>query len=141
MVADHPEVPAYRPGLANGLLKVAILRAATGDPSGSLGLLGRAESILATPPVNPFQQWDRARAYALIGLADPAMDALRLAVAHGFLDRRRIATESDLESLHSRADFRDLVFDLFFPADPFAPASEPGGSGGPGPRREGGMKY
>ena len=48
------------------------------------------------------------------------MECLRAAVAAGFRDLARIRTDTDLDPLRSRPDFRLLMMDLAFPDDPFA---------------------
>ena len=55
--------------------------------------------------------------------ADEAIALLRQAVAAGWVNASRTATDPDLTSLHNRNDFRRLVTELLdrtFPADPFA---------------------
>src|SRR5262249_45824006 len=47
------------------------------------------------------------------------MDALRRAVAAGYRDVTWMRRDPDLEPLRSRPDFRVLLLDLAFPADPF----------------------
>ena len=47
------------------------------------------------------------------------MEALRRAVDAGFRDGRRLREDIALDPLRPRADFRALVIDLGFPADPF----------------------
>jgi len=55
--------------------------------------------------------------------ADEAMAALRTAVAAGWSNAPHTARDADLAPLRDRADFRQLLAELFgrgFPADPFA---------------------
>ncbi len=49
-----------------------------------------------------------------------AMDLLRRAVAMGYRDPSAYRTETALDPLRERSDFRLLLIDLAFPADPFA---------------------
>ena len=56
------------------------------------------------------------------GYADRAVVFLQRAVAIGFRQPRQIAADPDLDPLRSRLDFRLLVLDLNFPADPFGKA-------------------
>ncbi len=50
-----------------------------------------------------------------------AVAALRRAVALGYRRLDLFRTDPDLESLRGRADFRELVMDIAFPDNPFAP--------------------
>jgi eukaryotic-like serine/threonine-protein kinase len=50
------------------------------------------------------------------------MAALRRAVAAGFRDRASALSDPDLTPLRSRDDFRLLMLDLAFPAEPLAAA-------------------
>ena len=54
--------------------------------------------------------------------ADAAMALLHKAVAMGYRSRDAFRTEDALDPLRGRDDFRLLMMDLAFPADPFAPA-------------------
>ena len=54
--------------------------------------------------------------------AREAMAWLRRAVAAGYRNPAYLASDSDLDPLRSRDDFRALMADLAFPADPFASA-------------------
>jgi serine/threonine-protein kinase len=51
--------------------------------------------------------------------AEEAMTALHRAVAAGCQDLGLMRTDPDLEPIRSRSDFRFLVMDMAFPADPF----------------------
>jgi hypothetical protein len=48
------------------------------------------------------------------------MAALRRAINAGSDDVEHVRQDPDLESLRVRRDFRRLLLDLAFPADPFA---------------------
>ena len=50
-----------------------------------------------------------------------AMTLLRKAVAQGYRDTGTMAREPALDPLRNRPDFRLLMLDLAFPAEPFAP--------------------
>ena len=54
------------------------------------------------------------------GLADRAMDNLRRAAAMGYRSAAAYRYEPALAPLRGRDDFRLLLLDLAFPADPFA---------------------
>jgi hypothetical protein len=67
-----------------------------------------------------------ARCAAAVGRDDPlrfadhAMVALRRAVDAGYRDTRALDSNHDLDRLRDRNDFRLLIMDLAFPAEPFA---------------------
>jgi hypothetical protein len=54
------------------------------------------------------------------GLADRAIDGLRRAAAMGYRNAAQYRYEPALGALRCRDDFRLLLLDLAFPADPFA---------------------
>jgi tetratricopeptide (TPR) repeat protein len=64
----------------------------------------------AGPATSDRQRLDVERAVATIGRA----------IAKGFADTNILRTDPDLDSLRSWPDFRALMMDLVFPADPFA---------------------
>jgi eukaryotic-like serine/threonine-protein kinase len=53
--------------------------------------------------------------------ATKAMDWLRQAVANGFRNTNQLRTESALDPLRHRPDFRHLMMDVVFPSETFAP--------------------
>jgi hypothetical protein len=73
--------------------------------------------------------YDSARAFArclppagrddTLPFADRALDALRRAVTAGFRNAAN-RDDHDLDPLRDRPDFRLLLMDLAFPAEPFA---------------------
>jgi tetratricopeptide (TPR) repeat protein len=88
-----------RPASAAGLYELACCHArlstAAGPGSGLSGAEGRAE-------------------------AERAIIALRKAVDSGYSNVVEVRDGADLEPLRSRPDFRTLIRDVVFPADPFA---------------------
>jgi eukaryotic-like serine/threonine-protein kinase len=52
--------------------------------------------------------------------AERSITALRRAVASGFVPPSWVSRDRDLDPLRSRDDFRALLMDLTFPAQPFA---------------------
>jgi eukaryotic-like serine/threonine-protein kinase len=85
----------------------------------SVGFLCRCAQLCRADPAVPVTEREGlARTYA-----DRAMDALRTAVRNGFRDAKLLQTAATYEPLRSRDDFRRLLaelFDMGFPADPFA---------------------
>jgi eukaryotic-like serine/threonine-protein kinase len=62
----------------------------------------------------------RSGATAAAARADRAMAALRRAVAGGFRNVAQMRADTDLDALRSRDDFRLLLMDAAFPAEPLA---------------------
>ena len=131
LVAATPAKRSYRDGLARSLaLRADALRAPGRSDE------ARAGSEGSSP--RPGEDWyDLACGHAeLAGTADPsrpdtpvgegeaeakaAIDALRRAVAAGYRDFGAMEKDKALAPLRSRPDFRLLMMDLAFPADPFA---------------------
>ena len=52
--------------------------------------------------------------------AEKAMADLRHAVKMGFRTANAYRTESSLDPVRNRPDFRELIMDVMFPVDPFA---------------------
>ena len=53
--------------------------------------------------------YDLARAYAMLGEKDKALDALGKAVAAGFADRRWMGQDSELDGLRSDPRFKAIA--------------------------------
>ena len=53
-------------------------------------------------------------------LAHRAVEALRQAAAAGYVNLANFKTDTDLDALRDRRDFRDFLLDLAMPAKPFA---------------------
>ena len=134
---EHPADASFAQGLAESLLRSGHARAAAGDLAGAAADWRRAAALYAAHPPGGEQAILRACCHgALAGLAgqpgggvppaearsqaDEAMAVLRRAIDGGYRDFGLIRVEPGLDPLRSRDDFRRLMGDLAFPADPFA---------------------
>ena len=123
-----PDAPNYRSHLAGTLRRRGLARRALGDTAGASADARWALALLDALPSCAANAWyETACCHAVLAgpstaEADRAMDLLRRAVAMGFRDVHDLRTESALEPLRSRDDFRLLMMDLAFPTDPFARA-------------------
>ena len=138
LVKADPGNEDYPQGLAETLLRSGAAKAAAGDVAGAAADWRRAAELYAAhPPVKGEPTIFRACCHgALAGLAGvsgsgvaaaeaaeqagTAMAILRLADAGGFRDPDLLRVEPGLDPLRARADFRLLMMDLDFPAEPFA---------------------
>jgi len=138
LVQEYPMVPYYRSGLAWSCLNRGLARRALGDHAGAAVDIRRAVALLNALPSRTADLCffaacahaalaglaDEARQCALAagaaGEADTAMALLREAVAMGYRDPGALRTEDALDPLRDRLDFRLLLMDLSFPAEPFA---------------------
>ena len=138
LASVYPKVPAYRARLADGLRRLAGLKLEAGDVSEAAADARRAVGLLEGLPSRDGPLWfilACARATlaaaegrggpglstgAATGLADQATADLRRAAAMGWRDLARCRYEPALAPLRGREDFRLLLLDLAFPADPFA---------------------
>jgi tetratricopeptide (TPR) repeat protein len=139
LVKNHPQVTLYRGGLAETYLRAGQVRFDAGDPAGAASAWRRAISLydgLKSPDGEQtiFRACCHAGLSALAGRpdsgvsaaeglaeSDRAMTWLRRAVAAGQRNPDTYRTESALDPLRNRPDFRLLMMDLAMPADPFAP--------------------
>jgi hypothetical protein len=117
-----------------------LVRRDLGDPVGAAADARRALLLYDELPKKSGEQWYETACChaALAGLpespgaavsagagpaeADVATDLLRPAVGMGYCDRDTFCTETALDSLRHRPDFRLLMMDLATPAEPFASA-------------------
>ena len=137
LVRGHPEILYYRGVLAEILLRDGQVRAGQGDPVGAARAWARSLSIYdGMRSLTGEQMFFRACCHAcLSGLAgapgssisadvkpveaDLAMQWLRRDVAAGYRSFEAFRNESGLNPIRSRPDFRLLMLDLAFPAEPF----------------------
>jgi hypothetical protein len=134
LARDDPS--QFRDDLAQSLLYLALQRMRTVRSGEALTNLRRAEELLdQTIPVSPWILYNLTCAYSRFSAAagrgaTPAPDereacaargmaALRRAIAAGFDNVGHMGRDPDLDPLRRRRDFRELLMDLSFPADPF----------------------
>jgi hypothetical protein len=138
LASAYPNVQAYRARLADSLRRLAWLKVDAGDAAGAGADARRAVGLLEGMPARDARRWfSLACARATLsaaagrvspgpstaeasGLADRAIDDLRRAAAMGYRSPAAYRYEPALGPLRGRDDFRLLVLDLAFPADPFA---------------------
>ena len=140
LVRDHPEILYYSGVLAEILLRDGQVRAGQGDaPAGAAGAWRRSLSIYDGMRSLTGEQmfFPGGCCHAcLSGLAgrtgssisadvkpveaDLAMQWLRRDVAAGYRSFGAFRNESGLNPIRSRPDFRLLMMDLAFPAEPVA---------------------
>jgi tetratricopeptide (TPR) repeat protein len=138
LVDAKPTVDEFRYELAANLSALGDLQRSVGLSADAVASLRRAISVLVTIPANAGSLYNLARCRSLLARAaagassgltsdqaraesDQAMTTLRRALAAGYRDLARLRTDPDLDSLRGRVDFRSLLLDLSFPANPFAP--------------------
>jgi hypothetical protein len=138
LVRDHPLVTAYRGGLATTELRTGQVLLDARDPSGAAAAWRRAIALFGgLEPPEGDQAFFRSCCHAgLAGLAgrpgsgvsagegqaesDRAMSWVRRAVALGYRNPDAYRTETALDPIRDRPDFRLLMMDLAMPAEPFA---------------------
>jgi serine/threonine-protein kinase len=138
LIREHTDLPRYRAELGETLLRSGQARRAEGDLTGAATDWRRAIELYRTTPVpvreNTFLQ---AGCHAMLSTlagrpgtgasaadgrpyAERAMALLKDAVAAGYRNPAYYRTETALDPLRDRDDFRLLLLDLDFPAEPFA---------------------
>ncbi len=138
LASAQPKAPAYPSRLAEALRRLARLKLDAGDAAGAVADAHRAVALLEGLPSRDGGQWfglacARATLSAAAGRdgpgpsageapgpADGAMDDLRRAAPMGWRNPALYRYEPALGPLRARDDFRELMRDLDFPADPFA---------------------
>jgi serine/threonine-protein kinase len=138
LMSANPNLPKYRATLAEGLLRFGQVREAERDLVGALADWRRAVELFGSVrSLNSEFVFLFAACHALLSSmsiqlgsgisagesdsqADRAMDLLRRAVAVGYRDPVMFRSETALDPLRSRDDFRLLLMDMAFPAEPFA---------------------
>jgi hypothetical protein len=140
-VASNPEVPDTRIFLAACLVSAGHAEARLGRRAGAAASFRESIAVLEAipePARTPTSRFNLACSHArLSGVlagsgpagaaearaeADRAMVALRDAVALGVGLLDLLRTDTDLDTLRDRSDFRALVMDVAFPHQPFAPS-------------------
>jgi tetratricopeptide (TPR) repeat protein len=138
LVKAHPAVPDYRAGLCDTYLRLGQLRRALKNLAGAADAWKHAsEQYESNQSLDGANTFLIACCHAgLAGLAGQrgsgvsneegaewakkAMTGLRQAVAMGYRNSDAYRTESALDALRNRPDFRTLMMDLSMPSEPFA---------------------
>jgi tetratricopeptide (TPR) repeat protein len=137
VMKEFPEVSMYRVQMGECLLRSGQVRLYAGDISGAAEFGRRALAFYARLPQRTgayaaFEAGSHALLSRVAGCsgsgipaaegsveAEKAMAILRRILAEGYR-APELNNESSLEPLRSRPDFRDLMMDTAFPAEPFA---------------------
>ncbi len=137
LVKEYPTTPVRLSNLAASLRRRGQVRRDLGDPAGAAVDVRRALGLSDRLPSRSRQEWyETACCHAtLAGLAGPrdsagqaapeadaAIALLHRAVAMGFRNADAIRTESALDPLRGRPEFRLILLDLAMPDEPFAAA-------------------
>jgi tetratricopeptide (TPR) repeat protein len=139
LLKGDPKNEAYANDLAMSLMRSGSVKAATGDNLGAAADWRRAALLYAShPPIYEAAIFRACCHGALAGLAakpgsgvsdeeaaayaEEAMAILHSAFAGGYRDLNLLKVEHGIEPLRSRADFRSMMMDMAFPAEPFAEA-------------------
>jgi serine/threonine protein kinase/tetratricopeptide (TPR) repeat protein len=138
LVREDPKTTLYRSGLAENYLNRGLARRALGEPIGAAADARRAVALFDALPSRAGEAWFLSACAhgALVGLAgrdgsgvsaaedtseaETAMALLHKAVDMGYRTPDAYRTEDALDPLRGREDFRLLMMDLAFPAEPFA---------------------
>jgi serine/threonine-protein kinase len=138
LVQGHPDVDEYQRGLAYSLSGLGQVQSASDQSARAVESFRRAIAAwermkIRLPEIRVACAIDHARLAAqasrrgsglpaaeVAAEADRAMTDLRRAVAAGYRDLAALRTETALDPLRGRDDFRLLMMDLAMPADPFA---------------------
>jgi eukaryotic-like serine/threonine-protein kinase len=138
LVKANPAITMYRSHLAYSVRRLGLTLLTSGDSAGSVAAARRAIALYEGLPSPTAEEWYElaccraalaaAAVHEQSGIsardgetaADKAMTLLHKAVAQGYRNTGAMARESALDPLRPRPDFRLLMLDLPFPADPFA---------------------
>jgi serine/threonine-protein kinase len=137
LIKERPKKGDLAEGLAEALLRSGAVRLAAGDPPGAAADRHRATTLYAIHPPSGERAIIQACCQgSLAGLsgvagagvtateaqlqADQAIAILRKEVAAGYRDADLLRVEPGLASIRSRKEFRMMMMDLDFPAEPFA---------------------
>jgi hypothetical protein len=128
----------YRSYMVHLVRRRGLTRGELGDRAGAADDARRALGMSEELPPSPWSLLETACCHAVLaGLAGRAgsgvsaaegseeatraIEWLRRAVGVGYRNANEVRIESALDPLRSRADFRLIMMDLAFPAEPFAP--------------------
>jgi eukaryotic-like serine/threonine-protein kinase len=134
---DNPTIVSYQSILASSLSRIGQSRVLASDVTGAIAEFRRAVSIMERLPVMPDYLYAMACYQSLLAgvstrtesglsgdeqeaLAHAAVTTLRRAIGSGYRNLAHMRTDTDLDPLRSRPDYRLLMMDLAFPSDPFA---------------------
>jgi eukaryotic-like serine/threonine-protein kinase len=138
LVKEEPRNSNYRGSLAENYFNRGLARRALGDPAGAAADARRSLELYAAKRSRSDKQWFFSACLnaALAGLSSQAgsgvsaaegdeaaaraIGMLHKAVGMGYRSAGVFRTEDALDPLRGRDDFRLLLLDLGFPADPFA---------------------
>jgi serine/threonine-protein kinase len=138
LAEENPAVTGYQRDLASSLSRMGKIQQRAGRASEAVASFRTAVAVMERlPTLATGHLYDLACYQALLagaaaepdsGLsaaegraeADRAMATLCRAVAGGFRNLAHMRTDTDLDPLRGRDDFRLLMLDLAMPADPFA---------------------
>jgi len=138
MVKASPTIKTSRLLLADSLRRRGLARRDLGDPAGAARDTRRALSLYeGLPSRGSYEMFEMASCHAALAAeagshgsgvsaaegkaeADQAMALLWKTLGMGYRDAANFRTESALDPLRDRPDFRLLIMDLAFPKDSFA---------------------
>jgi eukaryotic-like serine/threonine-protein kinase len=138
LVKDDPETTAYHYGLGESLLRSGQVRRYEGDPAGASADWRRADALLEgvgepDPDYTFFHacchaslSWAAGRPGSGVSASEADADAVKAltllqhAAAMGYRDLATYRAETARDPLRDRTDFRLLMMELAFPAEPFA---------------------
>jgi eukaryotic-like serine/threonine-protein kinase len=137
LVKASPNVTDYRSGLGSSIRGLGLTRLAAGDAAGAVADCRKAVALFEGLPTRSAEEWyEEACCHAVLAAAgrdgsgmsasdgmteaSKAMTLLRKAMAAGNRDTDAMTGESALDPLRNRPDFKLLMLDMAFPADPFA---------------------
>ena len=117
---NQPEVVTHKSSLANALRGFGRAETAAGRPAEARAAFEHASQIdLSLAGTYPATRYNLGCSLALMipvsepdqreSLAIQAMEALRQAITAGYANVENIKKDSDLDALHSRADFQSLL--------------------------------
>jgi len=138
LVQEDPKSTSYRSSLASSIRRRGLARREMGDPAGAAAGARRALALYDGSSSRSGEEWFEtacchAALAALAGRNDAGVSAaegeaeagratglLRKAVGMGYRNAAAFRTDSALDPLRNRPDFRVLMMDLVMPHDPFA---------------------